>query len=46
MMMDRFFIVRLKGYLKHAQVLVLEDDFVMFRRRDYSIQGRIPGRRV
>jgi len=46
MMVDRLFVVWLKGYLEHAQALVLEEHFVMFWRGDYGIQRRIPSRRV
>jgi hypothetical protein len=44
MMMDRLFVVWLQGYLKHAKVLVLADDFVMLWSRRHRIQCWIPSR--
>jgi hypothetical protein len=44
MMMERLFVVWLQGYLKHAKLLVLEDDFVMLWSRHHRIQCWIPSR--
>src|SRR5580692_4588542 len=45
-MMDRLLVVPLERDLENAEPLVFEKDFVLFRRRGYGVQRRIPARRV
>ena len=45
-MMDRLLVVPLERDLENAEPLVFEKDFVLFRRRGYGVQCRIPARRV
>ena len=44
MMMDGLLVVWLQGYLKHAKLLVLQDDFVVLWSGHHRIQCRIPSR--
>jgi hypothetical protein len=43
-MMDRLLVVPLERDLENAEPLVFEKDFVLFRRRGYGVQRRIPAR--
>src|ERR1700688_5024036 len=45
-MMDRLLVVPLERDLENAEPLVFEKDFVLFRRRGYGVQRRIPARWV